>query len=84
MDDSGVTRDVVLRAFRAKHYGVAPDKSGWWVTVAPTNGRIARTFVPPELGRRLVNQICDRFDIPKEWLYEPLMIPGEEDGREPC
>jgi hypothetical protein len=82
MDDSGVTRDVVLRALRAKHYDVSVDQSGWWVSIAAQN-RICREFIPPELGRRLVNRIVDRFGIPKQWLYEPLMIPAEDDCKPP-
>ena len=83
MDDSGVTREVVLRAFRAKKLDVAVDQSGFWVSIAGED-RIAREFIPPELGRRLVNRICQRFGIPKQWLYEPLMIPGDEDSHKPC
>ena len=83
MDESGVTREVVLRALRAKHYDVSVDQSGWWVSIA-SEGRICREFIPPELGRRLVNRIVERFSIPKQWLYAPLMIPGDEDGRQPC
>jgi hypothetical protein len=91
VDDSGVTRDIALRALRASGPPNSPCKlelaehpiHKWFITI--TDGNKARLeYIPPALGRRLVNRLSQDWKVPKGWFYEPLMIPGEEDKKPPC
>ena len=88
MDEAGVSRDVALRALRAAGPPHSPKKlsvtlcEGWWVTVSDGEWH-SHEYIPPELGRRVINRLIERFKVPKIWFYEPLHIPGEEEKRPP-
>ena len=84
--ESLVTRDVALRALRAAGPPESPkalslsvkeaDPSmGWMVTIASDEFSTVE-WVPPLVGRRLINRWSKRFMVPKIWFYEPLSIPG--------
>ena len=80
----GVKREVVFAALRAKKIYIAPvaDAQNLYEIVAPS-GEISTECIPPELGRREPQRLADLYDIPVQWFYTPLMIPGEEDKRKP-
>lgn len=80
----GVRRETVFAAFRAKKIDfvhVAGSKHLY--EVASPNGEMATEYIPPELGRREPQRLADLYDIPIQWFYTPLMIPGEEEKRPP-
>ena len=87
---NGVKRETVFAAFRAKKISFAPlpvagpGKEGkYLVEVATPSGEMWTEYVPPELGRRLPQRLADLYGVPLEWLYNPLMIPGEENKKPP-
>jgi hypothetical protein len=79
----GVKRDTVLRAMRAKNLGVVP-LDGGYVEIAGLNGELTTEYIPPELGRREPLRLSELYEIPVQWFYYPLMIPGDEDKKPPC
>jgi hypothetical protein len=81
--DFGATRETILRSLHAKDYVVTEDHEGFWVTVNVSD-RPVRWFIPQVLGRRYTNETIKHFGIPKEWIDNPLLIPGEEEGNKPC
>ena len=86
---SGVTRVIVLRALRAagpphssKKLELLEDVTSYWVTI--TDGEdIALENIPPEVGRLLVDRLVYKWDVPRHWFYNPLMIPGDEESKPP-
>ena len=83
MDETVATREVVIRAFKAKKYIVTEEQDSFWVTINDGK-RPMRRWIPPELGRRYLNETIKNFGIPKEWILDPLCMPGEEEDCEPC
>jgi hypothetical protein len=83
VDETVATREVVIRAFKAKKYIVTEEQGSFWVTINDGK-RPMRRWIPPELGRRYLNETIKNFGIPKEWILDPLCMPGEEEDREPC
>jgi hypothetical protein len=83
VDDIAAKRETILRALRALRLIVIEDQSGFWVSINDGH-RPMRWLVPSELGRRYCNETIKHFKIPKEWIDNPLIIPGEEDGKPPC
>jgi hypothetical protein len=83
----GVRRETVFAAFRAKKIDYVPLEDSpdtkYLVEVAAPNGAMATEYIPPELGRREPQRLATLYGIPIQWLYSPLMIPGEEEGRPP-
>jgi hypothetical protein len=83
VDDFGATRETILEALRAKHLIVTEDHEGFFIT-ANDGLRPMRWWVPPELGRRYLNETIRHFGIPREWIENPLSIPGGEEKGKPC
>jgi hypothetical protein len=83
----GVKRKDVFAAFRAKKINFAPlpdtPETKHLVEVASPNGEMWTEYIPPELKRREPQRLADLYNIPVEWLYNPLMIPGEENKKPP-
>jgi hypothetical protein len=80
----GVKRETVFAAFRVKHVDFAPlPGTKHLVEVAGPNGEMSTECIPPELGRREPQRLADLYGIPIQWLYNPLMIPGDEDKKPP-
>jgi hypothetical protein len=83
----GVKRETVFAAFRALkiNYAALPNTkdSKHLVEVAAPNGQMWTEYIPPELGRSQPQRLAELYDIPIEWLYTPLMIPGDEDKKKP-
>lgn len=83
MAASGVTREVALRALRARtglYISVALDS--YWVMVADEHNSTPE-YIPEELERRLVARLSRVYNVPIHWFYNPLMIPGEEEKKPP-
>jgi hypothetical protein len=80
----GVKRETVFAAFRAKgiDYAPIPDTKNL-VEVAAPNGEMWTEYIPPELERRAPQRLSDVYDIPLQWFYNPLMIPGDEEKKKP-
>ena len=80
----GVKQKTVFDAFRAKKISFAykPDSKHLYEVVAP-NGQAWTEYIPPELDRRTPQRLSELYDIPLQWLYNPLMIPGDEDKKPP-
>lgn len=91
--ESGVSRDVALRALRA----AGPPHTPYRLVVSdhPTNSNLtiianadgkhlACEYLPNVISRRTINRLCLRCGIPKVWFYESLSIPGDEEKRKPC
>lgn len=82
MSESGVSRQDALRALRAtKHLDLVVQ--GNRVTIADGE-KIETVILPDELSRRIVDRLAYRWNVPKHWFYNPLMIPGDEENRPPC
>jgi hypothetical protein len=80
----GVKRETVFKAFKAKKIDfVEVPGSKYLVQVAGPDGQLTTECIPPELGRREPQRLADLFNIPIQWLYSPLMIPGEENESKP-
>jgi len=80
----GVKQEIVFAAFRAKGIDFAPVPNGKHLyEVAAPNGEMSTEYIPPELGRRLPQRLSDTYDIPIQWLFNPLMIPGYGDKDKP-
>jgi len=80
----GVKQDVVFAAFRAKGIDFAPvPNQKHLFEVAAPNGEMYTECIPPELGRWLPQRLSDTYDIPLQWFYNPLMIPGDQHGKPP-
>ena len=83
----GAKRETVFAALRAKkiNYAAVPDspQSKHMVEIAHPNGNTWIEYIPPELGRREPQRLADLFDIPVEWFYNRLLIPGEEEDKPP-
>jgi hypothetical protein len=83
----GVKRETVFAALRAKKIDFAPvpssPNSKYLVEIVGLNGEMSTEYIPPELGRREPQRLADLFGIPIQWLYSPLMIPGDEDNKPP-
>ena len=84
-----VARSVILRALRATAPPHAPHRltvtehDNWWVTISDNAKWTLKEYLPLEVTQRTVNHLCERFNVPKTWLYEPLSIPGEEEQVKP-
>jgi hypothetical protein len=76
-------RATMLRALRAKKYIVTEEQTGNFVIVNDGT-RPMRWLIPPVFDRRFLNETINHFQIPKEWIDNPLMIPGDEEKSEPC
>ena len=80
----GVKQATVFAAFRAKKIDFAHVKgSKHLYEVAAPSGEMNTEYIPSELGRRLPQRLADTYEIPIQWLYNPLMIPGEEENKPP-
>lgn len=79
----GVKREHLFDALRAK--GIAfvaiPDKKYTYKLFG--NDELWVEYIPPELGRRTPQHLADLFGFPVEWLYNPLLIPRENDDNKP-
>jgi hypothetical protein len=81
----GVRRETVFAAFRARKIDFVPlSGTKHLVEVAHLNGEMSTEYISPELGRRGPQRLSDLYGIPIQWLYNPLMIPGEEEKKKPC
>lgn len=80
----GVKQETAFAAFRAKKIDFAPvPDSKHLFEVAAPNGEMNTEYIPPELGRRTPQRLADVYDIPIQWFYNPLMIPGYGEGGKP-
>jgi hypothetical protein len=86
-----VARSIALRALRAagpphspKKLSVIEHPDSWWVTVSDNEKWTLMEYLPTEIIPQTINHLCDRFEVPKLWFYEPLAIPGEETEHQPC
>lgn len=80
---SGVTREIALRALRAKPgLYISTSTDSHWVMVADEHTANPE-YIPLELERRLVARLSRVYSIPIHWFYNPLMIPGEEETQLP-
>jgi hypothetical protein len=83
VEESGVTRDIVLRALRAakephvKKTVTFSERSDWDVAIFNEDFATVQ-YIPPNPSRQTINRIARRFGIPKEWFYEPLTIPCDD------
>jgi hypothetical protein len=90
MRDTGVRREIVLRALRSAGPPHSPKKltiveqDGWWVTVSDNERWTLREFLPPDVCKATVNHLCKRFMVPRIWFYETLSAPGDEEKGKPC
>ena len=85
-EEPEVTRDDVLRALRAakpphvaKIVHVA-ERDGWYVAISNDDFATVQ-YIPPNPSRRTINRLHLRFGIPREWFYEPLTVPKEDETR---
>lgn len=78
----GVRRETVFAALRAKKIDFAPLPDGY-VEIAGSDGEMTTEYIPPELGRREPQRLSSLYKIPIQWLYNPLMIPGDEEKKPP-
>jgi hypothetical protein len=80
----GVKRETVFAAFRARKidYAHVPSSKHLYEVAAP-NGEMNVECIPPELGRMEPQRLADTYDIPLQWFYTPLMIPGDEEKKKP-
>ena len=78
----GVKRETVFAAMRAKKIDFAPLPDNY-VEIAGPDGEMTTEYIPPELGRREPQRLAEFYKIPISWLYNPLMIPGEEERKPP-
>jgi hypothetical protein len=53
-----------------------------WVTITDRED-ISFEWIPPELGRRLVDRLAYGWGVPKHWFYNPVMIPIKEENKPP-
>jgi hypothetical protein len=60
-----------------------PGLGDWFVEVSPIDEPGHLEYIPPELSRRTVNRLVRRYEIPKPWFYNPLLIPGDEEKKPP-
>jgi hypothetical protein len=80
----GVKRETVFAAFVAKGIDFAPvPNSKHLYEVAAPNGEMWTEYIPPELARRTPQRLSEVYDIPLQWFFNPLMIPGEENKKKP-
>jgi hypothetical protein len=82
MTESEVTKEVALRALKAKGLGIVCGNDDN-VEIASEDETSLET-IPAELGKKLVSRLARVYKVPIHWFYNPLMIPGEEDKKPPC
>jgi len=78
----GVRRETVFAALRARKIDFAPLPDDY-VEIAGPDGELSTEYVPVELGRREPQRLASLYKIPLQWLYNPLMIPGDEEKKAP-
>ena len=79
----GVKRSTVFDAFRAKKLDFVFHQEEELVEIAGPNGELWTEYIPQELGRREPQRLADKFGIPIQWFYQPLMIPSKKDKKPP-
>jgi hypothetical protein len=79
----GVRREIIFAALRAKKIDFAPLPDDFVEIAGGPNGELTIEYIPPELGRREPQRLADLYKIPIQWLYNPLMIPGDEEKKPP-
>ena len=85
-----MARVVALRALKAagpphspKKLTVVEDPESWWVTVSDNEKWTLKEYLPTEICKATINHLCERFEVPKLWFYDPLSCPGEEEKSKP-
>jgi len=81
----GVRREIVFAAFAAMKIDFAevPGEKNYFEVAAPNEEQTWTEYLPPELDRRAPQLLSDKYKIPIQWLYNRLMIPGEESKKAP-
>lgn len=83
-------RDTALRALKAagpphSSMKLYISEDGNWVTISDGKGPAFLEYIPVSgLTRQTVNRLSRRYQIPRDWFYNSLLIPGEEHTRKAC